>query len=583
MKNNQKENFFSFAPLGFLNATQFLGAMNDNIFKLLIVFFFIGLEGEAASNTILASVGALYVLPFLVLSSTAGTMADRFSKKAIIVGTKIAECLVMSLGIVSFYVQSKFLAYSSLFLLACHSTIFAPCKYGIVPEIVEKDRISKANGLIASCTYIAIIIGTFLASFITDITNRNFIIAANCSLLFAFFGLYFGTKIPHTPPSGSEKRVTARFITELFHNLKRIYEEPTLLSCVLGSAFFLFIGSYIQLNMIPFALKALHLTDVQGGYLFLLTALGIGIGSLLSGKLSGKRVELGLVPIGGIGMSVCAILISQLYTSLLSEIFLVIAIGVFGGLYLVPLDTFIQVASPNTIRGQVIATTNFLGFFGVLLSAGILYFLGHILGLSPQNGFFVIGVISLVAVLSLSFAISGYFVRYLSMFWTKLKYTCLIDGQNHIDPIKPSVYVSTLSAWPWGLFLTAIQPRRIAIFSQKTKNAASSILQRFFDRLSLRYSFTTTFELLQDPKLVAKIENHLKRKTSIAFFVATDSDIRKIFQFLHTVPKFDFTVLYLKEKKAPPEEFRGAIEQVTPWDEESLARITNDTLPLVRL
>ena len=144
--------FIQFSPLGFLNGTQFLGAMNDNIFKLLLVFYFIGLEGEAASNVILSSVGALYVLPFLVLSSTAGTMADRFRKRTIIVCVKIVECLVMALGITSFYVGSKLLAFSALFLLACHSAILGPCKYGIVPEVVAKEKISKANGLISSCT-----------------------------------------------------------------------------------------------------------------------------------------------------------------------------------------------------------------------------------------------------------------------------------------------------------------------------------------------------------------------------------------------------------------------------------------------
>ena len=588
---NEKKHFgFStIGPLGFLNCTQFLGAMNDNIFKLLIVFYFIGLEGEAHSNTILASVGVLYVLPFLVLSSTAGTMADRYSKRSIIVGAKIAECFVMALGILSFYAQSKFLAYSALFLLACHSTIFGPCKYGIVPEIVEKDKITKANGLIASCTYIAIIVGTFLAAFITDITNRNFMIAASCSLFFATLGLYFGTRIPKTPPSGSEKPVTARFITELFHNIKRIYQEPSLLSAVFGSAYFLFIGSYIQLNMIPFAIEALGLTDVQGGYLFLLTALGIGAGSLLSAKLAGKRVELGLVPIGGIGMSLCAILISQLYTSFFLVIVLIITIGIFGGLYLVPLDTFIQVASPNMLRGQVIATTNFLGFFGVLLSAAMLYFLGQILGLSPQSGFFIIGVISLIAVLAISFTISGYFVRYTSMLWTKLRYSCTIYGQEKIDPIKPSVYVSSLASWPWSLFLTAIQPRRICTLSQQSSPAKASFLRRCFDRIVLRYSFTDTDALLPDTKMGEFLAHLMRRGTSIAFFVTNNDEMQKIKRIVQKMSKKqEFTLFCLEKKEADPKAsdpgvFEASLLQLAPWDEESLARITNDTLPVFRL
>ena len=132
---------FRLGSFGYLNATQFLGAMNDNIFKLLIAYCFIQAEGAKASNSILAAVGALYVIPFLLLSQTAGMMADRFSKRTIIVATKAMELVLMLLGMVAFSILSKFLAFTGLFLLATHSAIFGPCKYGIVPEIVPQENI----------------------------------------------------------------------------------------------------------------------------------------------------------------------------------------------------------------------------------------------------------------------------------------------------------------------------------------------------------------------------------------------------------------------------------------------------------
>lgn len=431
---------FSISPFGYLNCTQFLGAMNDNIYKLLIVYCFIALEGKEASNTILASVGAIYVLPFLFLSSTAGTMADRFSKRSIIVGVKCVECCVMVLGLISFYLGSKPMAYAALFLLACHSAIFAPCKYGIVPEIVPPERISKANGILTSFTYSAIIIGTFLASFLTDISDHNFILASGCAIFFALLGIFFSLKIPKTAPSGSEKEINPRFLSELFRNLHIIFKQPSLLSAVLGSSFFLFIGSYTQLNMIPFALDALGLSDVQGGYLFLLTALGIGAGSLLAGKLSGKTVELGLVPFGGYGIAVCCILLSLCQNIIWVEVALVALIGVFGGIYLVPLDSYIQLASPKIIRGQVIATTNFLGFCGVLLSAGMLYFLSEVIGLRAANGFLVVGIITLVYVSGITIAISGYVTRFFYMVRARYKFNAQVDGKEKLVHHAPALF-----------------------------------------------------------------------------------------------------------------------------------------------
>lgn len=510
------------SPFGALNGTQILGAMNDNIFKLLIVYCFISVDGEASSNIILAAVGALYVIPFLLLSSTAGTMADRFSKRTIIVAVKCAEVVVMSLGMFSFYLASKALALCSLFLLACHSTLFAPCKYGIVPEIVPPEKISKANGLLTSCTYGAIIVGTFLASFLTDISSHNFMIASSAAIFFALLGLIFSLYIPKTPSAGSEKEISPRFISELFCNLKLIVKQPSLLSAVLGSAFFLFVGSYTQLNMIPFAIDALQLSDVQGGYLFLLTALGIGGGSLLAGKLSGKGVELGLVPIGGAGIALSFFLLSFCTQHLFIEILLITLIGVCGGFYLVPLDTYIQVASPKTLRGQVIATTNFLGFFGVLCSAAMLYFLSEIIGLKASTGFFVMGILSLIFVTGITCAISGYVMRFIYMLISRYFYKATVLGAPPLVFTKPTFYLSKLSPWPWKATLAAAQGRRILFFTFRT--APRSLPGRIMQRLAFKREMPKLEDLEPDALGGAIIKKALSRGTSIAIFCSKEQE-----------------------------------------------------------
>lgn len=268
----------------YLNATQFLGALNDNVYKLLIIYFLIQLEGIEHSPRILATSGVIFVMPFLLFSAYSGTIADCLSKRNIIVFTKIFELLIMVIGVFAFAYESKFISLSVLFLLATQSAIFSPSKYGIIPELVETEKISAANGLLTSFTFLAIIFGTFLASFLLDITNRNFIIASSFCTLVSLAGVVVSFCIEYTPPSGPKKKVSILFLTEIYNSLKIAKDDTALFTCILGSAFFLFIGAFVQLNMIPFAVQSLHLTDIQGGYLFLLTSLGIGVGSLICRK-----------------------------------------------------------------------------------------------------------------------------------------------------------------------------------------------------------------------------------------------------------------------------------------------------------
>ena len=181
----------------FLNISQFLGVINDNVFKFLIVFLFIDLRGINASSEILFCVGTVYVLPFLLFSSYAGVLADYFSKQKLIVILKAVEVGIMFLGILAFYFQSEFASYTLLFLLSTQSAVFGPPKYSIIPELIPNGgSISKANGLITSSTYLAIIAGTFLASFLTQVTDRNFVLTAVICLFIAILGYLASLFLP---------------------------------------------------------------------------------------------------------------------------------------------------------------------------------------------------------------------------------------------------------------------------------------------------------------------------------------------------------------------------------------------------
>lgn len=499
----------------YLNVTQFLGALNDNIYKLLIVFFFIHLDGIENSHRILASTGAVFVLPFLLFSASSGILADRFSKRNIIVLTKVIELLTMAAGVLAFVYESKLGSYFVLFMLATQSAIFGPSKYGIIPELVSTDKISKANGIMTSFTFLAIILGTFFASFLLDITGRHFILAAFFCLFIAVVGLITSFCIEYTPPAGSQKQFNIFFFYEIYSTLRLIKNEPSLLMAVVGSSFFLFLGSFVQLNMIPFAVNSLHLSDVQGGYLFLLTAVGIGSGAALAGKLSGKQVELGLPPLAGLGVAICCYSLDLFSSEFLICLPLVALLGMFGGMYEIPLDSYIQIASPKKYRGQIVATTNFFSFLGVLFSSVLLFLTAEVFGLGADKGFSIIGSVTLGVVILLTFQYFDYLTRLICAILARFHFQTTYTGLENI-PSTPAIYVCSHIAWNDALLMMGAQKRRLRFFIECEQH--HSKWMRLLYR-SLRVVFVPTIEPLEkNQECLNSIKNTLRRGISVCIF-----------------------------------------------------------------
>lgn len=507
-----------FSSFTYLNTTQFLGALNDNIYKLLIIYFFIQLEGIEYSHRILAITGAVFVLPFLLFSASSGTLADRFSKRNIIVLTKVFEFITLALGVLAFYFESKIGSYCVLFLMATLSAIFGPSKYSIIAEIVPSDKISKANGLITSFTFLAIILGTFTASFLLEITGRDFIFAALVSTFMAFIAMVASFCIEKTPPSGSSKRFTILFLGEIAATLKSASQYPSLLTAVIGSAFFLFLGAFVQLNMIPFAVQSLHLNDTQGGYLFLLTALGIGSGSILAGKISGKTVELGLVPLSGLGVVISCYFLDLFSDQLFVVIPIVTLLGLFGGMYEIPLDSYVQVSSPNTSRGQIIAATNFLSFCGVLFASAMLYLITEVFGLNADKGFTIVGSITLFITLILTYQYFDYLTRFIASILSKLHFQTSISGIENIPGDSPAIYVCTHTAWNDTLLMLGAQRRRMRFFIENEQGHNQRWIKRLYRML--RVVLIPSIEPLENNLVcLTVIKNTLKRGISVCIFV----------------------------------------------------------------
>ncbi|MBA2727036.1 MAG: MFS transporter [Parachlamydiaceae bacterium] len=520
-----------FSSFTYLNITQFLGALNDNIYKLLIVYLFISIEGMDQKYTILSTTGAVFVLPFLLFSTSSGTMADRFSKRNIIVWTKVLELVIMILGTFAFYYQSKWGAYTILFMLATQSALFGPSKYGILPEIVSSDRITRANGLMSSFTFLAIILGTFSASVMPDIIGRNFTIGAILCVGIAIIGLLTSLCIEYTPPAASTKKFNVSIFKEIAATLRIAKQHPSLLVTIFGSAFFLFLGAYVQLNLIPFAIEFMHLTDNQGGYLFLLTAFGIGSGSILAGKISGKTVELGLVPIAGLGVALSCFLIDGLSDHFYLLMPLILLVGFFGGMYQIPLDSYIQVTSPSKYRGQIVATTNFMSFLGVLCASAMMYMLNEVFHFKADKGFACVGAITLIVTLVIGFQFFDYLSRFVAMLLSRMHFKMSFNGQQNI-PSTPAVYVCTHSAWNDTLLILGAQRRRMRFFI-KHEQEHSSWMKKLY-RL-LRVVMVPTIEPLEDdPVCLSVIRNTLSKGISVCIFVSSEDICAEIEKLKHS-------------------------------------------------
>ena len=382
--------------LNFLNFAQLLGALNDNVFKFLTIYFLIDLSSNSHSSEILFWIGVVYVLPFLLFSSLGGMLADRFSKQKLIINLKLLEVVVMALGIPAYYFQSPVACYSIVFLMSVQSALFGPPKYSIIPELVPEEKISKANGTITSSTYLAIILGGFLATFLTQVSNKNFILGAIFCTVIALIGYLFSLGIPKVERQNQKKKMNPIVFQEIYRTLNFCRKSPTFLLAVLGSSFFLFIGAFIQLNIIPYAINTLKLSDVGGGYLFLATSVGIVLGSFLSGKSSKGYLNLGLSSISCAFIGLFFILLPCVSFSIALTVACLAILGFCGGIFVVPLDTYIQTHAPKEKRGEIVACVNFLSFCGVLLAPILLYLFSGVLKLSNGLGFFFTGILNLV-------------------------------------------------------------------------------------------------------------------------------------------------------------------------------------------
>lgn len=462
------------------NVAQFCGALNDNIFKLLAVLYLIHTYGAASASRSSAIAAAIFVVPFLLFSAAAGVLADKYSKRNVLVVCKVLELTAMVGAVLSFFFHYETGLYLVLFLIGTHSALFSPSKYGIVPELVHHDQLSRANGILVMATFLAVIIGSAVSPLLVDITGANYPLAQSICILVAVIGLVATITVKRTPSAGSVKKLSVLFVRDIWRTMWSIKHDRYLVQAVLASAYFTMLGAYMQLNMIPYGIQHLGLVEAKSGYLFFVVALGIATGALLSGKLSGRNIEFGIVPLGAMVLTVAAILLKFLAPSLWLIVPTVFVAGIGAGLFIVPVDSFVQSKAPPQQRGEVLAASSFLSWVGVLLASGLVIMTTK-MGWSAATGFLLMGGLTLALTVFTLWVLPDFLLRFVLLMLTRLAYRIRVIGNEKLPTDGPAVLVCNHVSYMDALLLVATQQRRLRFLMPTFIYKGWRWLQPFFD------------------------------------------------------------------------------------------------------
>jgi len=450
--------------LGFwsLIATQFQGAFNDNGLKFLILFLIIGtnLTPDEQENKVLL-VGALFALPFILFSMTGGYLADRFSKRTVTIATKLFEIGVMGFAIVGFALHSMLMSLTALFLASTQGALFGPSKYGLLPELLPEDRLSWGNGVIELGTFLAAIVGTVVAGQLPIWFGRRQEYSGVFFLVCSIVGLLTSFGISRVPAANPAKKFQANFLGDLWENGERILGDRTLYLAVAGNTYFFFLGALLQFDIVFYGHDVLHVPSSEGSLLQAAIAIGIGLGSLAAGYLSGGKIEYGLIPLGAIGITVFGFLLALPGLSFHAVLIFLALLGFFGGFFIVPISALLQHRPEERHRGGVLASANLLSFVGILASSVVYYLCKHFLHLGPGAIFLWASVGTLGALAYVLWLLPDSLVRLLLWIAAHTIYRLDLKGQEMIPARGGALLTPNHASWVDAVLLVAATDRPI--------------------------------------------------------------------------------------------------------------------------
>ncbi|MDA7978345.1 MAG: MFS transporter [Pirellulales bacterium] len=369
--------------------TQLLGAINDNAFRMLAVGICTAKVSPEHSSLVLSGGLACFTLPYLLLAAPAGYVADRFSKRRVIVSCKAAEIAIMSTAVFAIWQGNLAAIFLVLAMMGAQSALFGPAKLGSIPEMVRAEKLSAANGFMGLVTIVASVLGFVVGNFLFGLTGpdgrTNLWISTGMLIGLASVGTCCSLLIAHLAPANPLKPFPRHAIRETIGDLRLLISNKALLRVALGIAFFWSLGALAQSNILEYGAEH-GLRQEETSPLLVALVLGVGSGCVLAGLWSGSKVELGILPLGA-GIMVLAStgvfgvsgeLTSPHATWTAGKVWACLwlwALGMGAGMFSVPLEAYLQHHSPKSSRGAILAASNFITFAGILASAGAYYVL----------------------------------------------------------------------------------------------------------------------------------------------------------------------------------------------------------------
>jgi acyl-[acyl-carrier-protein]-phospholipid O-acyltransferase/long-chain-fatty-acid--[acyl-carrier-protein] ligase len=462
--------------------TQFLGAMNDNIFRWIAVPLAKRFVDDGDEALVLTAGSVCLVVPFILFAPYAGFLADRFSKRKVIVGCKVAEVVIMLLGAAALYVGNIYLLFAIIALMGTQSALFSPSKLGLIPEIVRGEKISGANGLVGLTTVIAVVVGSVLGNLMfawyldpQDVSKLvggeiNPWVPSAVIISVAAVGWMASLLIPRVLSANASRRFPFNPATETLANLRLLGESRAILRVSLGIAFFWSVAAMAQLNVDALATgeKLLNLKQQDVGPLLAILSAGVGIGSVLAGLWSGGKVELGIVPLGAIVIAFSAAALSLTYgfdAPYFWTAAMLFTLGTGGGLFSVPLAAFLQHRSPKAHLGSILAAGNFLTFSGILMFSLLFGVLQGRMNVQAPAIFLLTGIATIPVALYAFFLIPGATIRMVIWLLSKTVYRVKVIGREHLPETGGALLVANHVSWIDGVLLLLASSRPIRMLA----------------------------------------------------------------------------------------------------------------------
>lgn len=462
-------------------AVQCFGALNDNVYRQAIIGLLFWLGIDPAQRTLYTNLApALFILPYFLFSSIAGQFAEKLEKQRLIVITTTMEIAIMSLAAVGFLTQNMVVLLIALFCTGLQSTLFGPVKYSILPSVLKPEELTGGNGLVEMGTSISILVGMIFGGLIFQLAGAHGPIAAATAVIaLAVTGNLVARQIPHVDAGAPGLKPNWNLLSESLAIMRLARKQLAVRNAILGVSWFWFIGTVLTAQLPTYA--EVNLGGQPSLYIFALAlfSIGTGTGSLLCEKLSGRTVEIGLVPLGAFGIS--AFLLDLYFarpgaatqSGLTVMHFLqapgswricidLVGIGLFTGFFVVPLFALIQSRTPREELSRVIAGVNIQNSLFIVIAAGLGIALQRFLGWSIPQVFLALAIANAVVAVWIFSIVPEFLMRFLSWVMVRALYRLELHGiEDQVPDEGPAVIVCNHVSYMDALILSAAIPRPV--------------------------------------------------------------------------------------------------------------------------